>query len=105
MSKNKSKSEAEAQKQIKELSDIRSEVLELIKKYNRLATKTNFESRIGMVSAKGMSPEELEEYNEEMDTNYKSMQEYLDATYEYPYTSIITPDADAWFPSAICSGF
>lgn len=88
----------EAQKLTKELSDIRDETMSLVKKYNRLASKNNFSTRLGVASAEAYCE------TEDDDGNPIDVEEYVSNNYigEGASVSVNAPDADAWFPSSFC---
>lgn len=93
----------------KDLNEERKKICEIIEAYNKLAKETNFNSRLALLTAEvddydlqddeDLSEEEKKE-KEEIDYEQKAR----NSTYG-PYVSINAPEADCWFPSAICEGY
>lgn len=76
--------------EIKELSDLRDQVLSLVKKYNRLSKAGNFTSRLGLADAEAYGAEDSPD-----------VEKYIEKNWDSVGIDIAAPDADMWFPSSI----
>lgn len=99
------KETAEKKKNKKELSDIEKQISNMIKKYNSLANKGQFETRLGMVSASICLDELEDDDGNPIDKMPKNIDKYVEENEVYPGCSIDGFNAEAWFPSAICPGY
>lgn len=93
------KSESEIKAELEKLSNLRDQVQNTIAEYNRIAKAGNHDSRLAMMSAYVEEFWEWESNDREKPANFDDYVLNLDG---YPGLSIYSPDADAWFPSAIC---
>src|SRR6266581_4290248 len=95
---------------IRILSDLREQALEVIKKYNELAEKENYETRIGVIDA-NIDIDSIKEYMaEEKGVDYDELPEdividvrkYMEDNYDHrPYWNTQFPGVkeDCWCPS------
>jgi len=100
---------------IRRLSDLREEALDIIKKYNELAEKENFDTRIGVIDASvsiedkkyEMACEILEggeEPSQELiDSMTVNVKDFLDDYDNKPYWSTTFPGINSrnWQPSSL----
>jgi hypothetical protein len=87
------------EKDIKQLSDMRDEVMGILNKYNRLASRIDFNIRLGLLES-----EAFEHDDEDEKRTYDDIVNDGDGSETY-VTPIATEDFAGWFPSYICSGY
>lgn len=91
------------EKTLEELSELRKEALEAIKKYNKIADKENFETRLGIIDATvNIEPEYDDEGNEIPSEEEIDIKARLDDEYGV-YWSTEFPNVGeyAWKPSSL----
>jgi hypothetical protein len=91
------------EKDIKRLSDMRDEVVEILNKYNRLASRIDFNIRLGLLESEAM---EEDGFGKKVTKN-KTWDDIVndgDGS-ETSVTPIATEDFAGWFSSSICSGY
>lgn len=92
----------------KNLKALKKQLLNIIKEYNKIASKENFDSRVALVSAKASFETELtqDEIDDGLKIRPKNINKYFkeNGPYDTPmYYNI--QDNTGWFPSSICVGF
>ena len=83
------------------------EILDLIKKYNSLASKENLNFRLGLVKSEAFFEESIDMDPEDSEAKPKNLNKYFkeNGPYGGPVVyEIQEPGAIGWFRSSICIG-
>lgn len=100
MSKTKIEKIAE---QMKELSDLRAQITELITKYNSLSLQSDNSGRLALLSAESWKDDYMLDNPDEQDKEAITFtHEDFVRQNERPTPHVDRCGANAWFPSSIC---
>ena len=93
---------------VKKLKELKKNAINIIKEYNKIANKENFDSRLGLIKAEALF--ETKFIAEELDDPSLNRPKNINKHFKEngPYDSPICYDVEdntGWFPSSICIGY